>query len=84
VTLALSAEDLAKVVLAARIGTITFAIRNPVDDVAQSPSRAELSTLLGDLPASAPGPVRNSAQRHQSPAGIPFYAGRERSTLHAP
>jgi pilus assembly protein CpaB len=84
VTLALSAEDLAKVVLAARIGTITFAIRNPVDDVAQSASRAELSTLLGSPPASAPGPMRSRAQLRQSPAGIPFYAGRERTTLHAP
>ncbi len=86
VTLALSAEDLAKVALAARLGTITFAIRNPVDDAAQPASRADLSSLLGAHPASAVGADRSQsgAQIQKSPAGIPFYAGRERTTLYLP
>lgn len=86
VTLALSADDLAKVALAARLGTITFAIRNPMDDAAQPASRAELSTLLGDISRSAHAPDHRQerAQAQKSPAGIPFYVGRERTTLHLP
>jgi pilus assembly protein CpaB len=82
VTLALSATDLAKVALASRLGTITFAIRNPVDDAMQSASRAELSSLLGAAPA--PTPSSDQTQARKSAGGIPFYSGRDRTTLHLP
>jgi pilus assembly protein CpaB len=76
-TLALSPADLSKVALASRLGTITFAIRNPVDDAAEPVSRAELSSLLGETGKSSPRTVKHAA-------GIPFYAGRDRTLLHLP
>jgi Flp pilus assembly protein CpaB len=79
VTLALSAADLAKVALATHLGTITFAIRNPVDDKIQPASRAELASLLGEAPASA-----DRAQEHKPGYGVTLYAGRNRTTLHLP
>jgi pilus assembly protein CpaB len=82
VTLALSADDLAKVALAARLGTITFAIRNPADDAAQSAAHAELSNLVGPSLASDHDQVR--AQIRKSPTGVPFYTGRERTNLSPP
>lgn len=86
VTLALSADDLAKVALAARVGTISLAIRNPMDDAPRSPSDAELSSLLGDGAAIARTPQQTSgtASARKPSAGIPFYSGRERTTLHIP
>ncbi len=79
VTLALSAPDLAKVALAVRLGTISFAIRNPMDDKTQPVSQADLSNLLNEA-ATAPRP--------QSPVksgfGVTLYAGRDRTTLHLP
>ena len=83
VTLALSAADLAKVALAARLGTITFAIRNPVDDAPQPGSRAELSSLLGEAPGvpQAPEHARSQSEPGRS---VAFYSGRDRSTLHLP
>jgi pilus assembly protein CpaB len=78
VTLALSPADLSRVALATRLGTITFAIRNPLDETAEAAPRAELSSLLGE--AAKP------QARHARPSapGIPFYAGRERTVLHLP
>ena len=76
VTLALSPADLAKVALAARLGNISFAIRNPADDRTDPASRAELSSLLGEPPPTA--------HRAGSGFGIPFYAGRDRSVLRLP
>ncbi len=86
VTLALSAEDLAKVALAARLGSISFAIRNPLDDAAAPVSGAELSSLLRHVPAgpSAPDQPARKIFAGKSPAGIPFYSGRERATLRLP
>jgi pilus assembly protein CpaB len=80
VTLALSAADLAKVALATHLGTITFAIRNPVDDKIEPASRAELASLLGEEPANV-----DRAQEHAKPGyGVTLYAGRNRTTLHLP
>ncbi|HEX2762062.1 MAG TPA: Flp pilus assembly protein CpaB [Rhizomicrobium sp.] len=87
VTLALSTGDLAKVALAARLGSISFAIRNPLDDTAGPGSGAELSSLLGGAPAAAAGAPHQATRKPsagQSPAGIPFYSGRERTTLRLP
>jgi len=86
VTLALSAEDLAKVALAARLGSISFAIRNPLDDATGPVSDAELSSLLGRAPANAPAPDQAARKTSvgKSSAGIPFYSGRERTTLRLP
>jgi pilus assembly protein CpaB len=84
VTLALSADDLAKVALAARLGTISFAIRNPLDDAAGPVSNAELSNLMGEASPKAPELASRKTSAGKSSAGIPFYAGRERSTLHLP
>lgn len=84
VTLALSADDLAKVALAARLGSISFAIRNPLDDGAGPVSGAELSNLLGQATTSAPGQATRNLSVGKSPAGIPFYSGRERTTLRLP
>ena len=86
VTLALSADDLAKVALAARVGTISFAIRNPLDDVARPPSDAELANLLSEEPAIAKTPDQSlrKSSTGMSSASIPFYSGRERTTVHLP
>jgi len=84
VTLALSADDLAKMALAARLGTISFAIRNPLDDTAGPASNADLSNLLGEASAKAPERALGKISAEKSPAGIPFYAGRARTTLHLP
>ena len=79
VTVALSPADLSKVALATRLGTITFAIRNPVDDAAESASSAELSSLVGE-----PVPEKAHPKGAKRAAGIPFYAGRERTFVHLP
>jgi pilus assembly protein CpaB len=79
VTVALSPADLSKVALATRLGTITFAVRNPVDDAAESISQAELSNLVG-----TPVPTQTRTQAAKHAAGIPFFAGREHTALHLP
>lgn len=86
VTLALSSDQLAKVALASRLGTISFAIRNPLDDAVQPASDAELSNLLAQAAVNAGAPdqsTRKTPAKSPSP-GIPFYSGRERTTLHLP
>jgi pilus assembly protein CpaB len=86
VTLALSADDLAKVALAARLGAISFAIRNPLDDSQGPISGAGLSNLLGATSATSGRPEETGGKisAGKSPAGIPFYSGRERTTLRLP
>jgi pilus assembly protein CpaB len=75
-TLSLSAADLARVALAARLGTITFALRNPVDDAQAGETGLGLSGLIG-----APAP--SSRTVHVAP-GIPMLAGRDRASLQLP
>jgi pilus assembly protein CpaB len=70
VTLALNAADLARVALASRLGTITFAIRNPVDAGMQAALPANLASLLGDDGTA-------ERERHAS-RGIPMLSGRDR------
>lgn len=81
VTVALSSDTLAKIALAARLGTITFAIRNPIDKGSASTQLATLSTLVGTNTPAAP-PVRRAAASAES--GITVYAGRDRSVVHVP
>ena len=83
VTVALSPADLSKVALATRLGTITFAIRNPVDDAAEPASQAELSSLVGEPVPEKAHPQARSQGAGRAP-GIPFYAGRERTFVHLP
>jgi pilus assembly protein CpaB len=79
VTLALNADALAKVALAARLGTITLAIRNPADDAPQSARAAGLDTILGETAPAAVLPAR-----HAGPGGIPVLLGRERTMVAIP
>lgn len=76
VTLALDANVLAKVALAARLGTITLAIRNPSDDAALPPAEASIDMLLNK-------PVHAPVVRHVAP-GIPVLMGTQRTTLAIP
>lgn len=76
VTLALSTADLAKVALAARLGRISFAIRNPADNQIAANQLVQVSTLLGE--------EKPQSRRHQQVAGIPYLAGRSRSVLRIP
>ncbi len=90
VTLALQAADLAKVALAARLGTITLAIRNPVDAAALAPSQAGLGALMNNL---ANNPANKESATEPSPAtrprprvmhGIPMLSGARSITISAP
>lgn len=83
VTLALQVDVLSRVALAARLGTISLAIRNPADQGAPSDHAATLGTLVGkpNLPPVR-APVR-SATAAQS-GGIIVYTGKDRSVLHFP
>lgn len=82
VTLALSSADLAKVALAARLGSISFAVRNPADDELRPQGHAVLPDLVagGSMP-TPPGPA---APPHASRPAIAFYAGRDRTQLSPP
>jgi pilus assembly protein CpaB len=76
VTLALSASDLAKVALAARLGRISFAIRNPVDNEIAAGQYAQITTLLDG--------EKREEHPHRAAAGVPYLAGRSRSILQLP
>lgn len=82
VTLALKADDLAKVALASRLGTISFAIRNPSEQNAQSQALADLGVLMGQ-------PFESKSQNAKPKAapdrfGVPILSGASRSTIHVP
>jgi Flp pilus assembly protein CpaB len=79
VTVALKSDALAKIALAARLGTITFAIRNPIDQGAVPPRTATLSALVNTTTVP---PARRTAAAPAS--GVVVYAGRERSIVHVP
>jgi pilus assembly protein CpaB len=81
VTLAVSAADLAKLALATRLGSISFAIRNPADTGSAPVAQAELATLAGDTPVTAS--VRSSVPT-RARRGVPLYAGRSRSLVAVP
>jgi len=80
VTLALHSGDLSKVALAARLGNVSLAIRNPEDVAAARAASADLDMLV--VAASEPTGARNS---HRRPAmGITVYSGHDRSTVRVP
>jgi pilus assembly protein CpaB len=83
VTLALSAEALAKVALAARLGAITLAIRNPADDQAQDAEPAGLDTLVRDT-APAPVAAATASPKRAVTHGIPMLLGKARITIPVP
>jgi pilus assembly protein CpaB len=80
VTLALNTEDLAKVALANRLGTISFAIRNPADKALQPSTQAGLATLVNERekPSAATAAIRVHAH------GVTLYSGHTRSTIALP
>jgi pilus assembly protein CpaB len=81
VTVALASDTLAKIALAERLGTITFAIRNPIDAGQVESQTATLSSLVGTTTAPPP-PARRSAAAQGG--GITVYAGRDRSVVRVP
>lgn len=81
VTVALGSDVLAKIALAARLGTITFAIRNPIDAGQVESQTATLSSLVGSATAP-PAPARRAAAAQGG--GITLYAGRDRSVVRVP
>jgi pilus assembly protein CpaB len=81
VTVALRSDMLAKIALAARLGTITFAIRNPTDQGTASSQLATLSALVG---AGRPAASADRRAAAASAGGIVVYAGRDRSVVHVP
>ena len=85
VTLAVPTTDLAKLALATRLGSISFAIRNPADDGAAPVSEAELASLVGTPAAAAArsvAPVSGTTGRTRR--GVPLYAGRNQTLLPVP
>jgi len=77
VTLALFSADLPKVALASRLGRISFAIRNPADNQIADGRYAQMTSLLGDE-------KKREAPEHQIAPGVPYFAGRSRTTLSLP
>ena len=86
VTLALRPADLSRVALAARLGAVTFAVRNPVDRDAPPPQSATLASLVP--PAAQPVaamPVRAARVAHgDAPGGIEVYTGTARGVVRVP
>lgn len=74
VTLAIPPGDLARLALANRLGTLGFAIRNPLDHDDVAARLAEVDALTGKRVAQKP------AARHT----ITFYSGRERRAIPVP
>jgi pilus assembly protein CpaB len=86
VTLAVASADLPRLALATRLGTLSFAIRNPVDDSQAQVSEAELANLVSSIqeataPLSATPPSVAPARARR---GVPLYAGRDRLFLPVP
>jgi pilus assembly protein CpaB len=75
VTLALSSAELAKVALAARLGRISFAIRNPTDDRHDAKQYASVTALLSG---------KEEVRHPKFSRGITYLAGRERTVLPLP
>lgn len=81
VTLALRPEALARVALAARLGNVTFAVRNPADHASAEVAIADIGALVGEGPhPPGPAPARHVA----ASGGIPVYAGRENNMVRVP
>ena len=82
VTLALRADVLSDVALAARIGTVSLAIRNMTDQDNSAATMASLDTLMGsDRAAADPAPARHAAARGGD--AITVYSGRAQASVRA-
>ena len=81
VTLAVASADLPRLALATRLGTLSFAIRNPADDGQAPVSEAELASLVqgGSDKAAAPVAIAERTRR-----GVPLLAGRSQSLVPVP
>lgn len=82
VTLALNTDALSKIALAARLGTISFAIRNPIDRDKAPAQLATIGTLVGandHPPLTSSHIAMTSATR-----GVVLYMGKERSVVRTP
>jgi pilus assembly protein CpaB len=80
VTLALEPRGLARVALAARLGNVSFAIRNPADHASTGAAIADIGALVDE----SPGPVTLPPPHVAAAAGIPVYAGRENTVVRVP
>ena len=83
VTLAVPSEALAKVALASRLGRISFAIRNPVDDTQTAVVSANLRMLIG-VHDNGDRRVPRQAAAPAVGRGITVYAGADRSLVRVP
>jgi pilus assembly protein CpaB len=80
VTLALEPQGLARVALAARLGNVTFAIRNPADRASTGADIADIGALVGQ----SHGPVALPPPHLAAAAGIPVYVGRADTVVRVP
>jgi Flp pilus assembly protein CpaB len=81
ITLALEPRGLARVALAARLGNVTFAVRNPADRASTGAATADIDALVGESAVPAPPPPM---PRVAVAGGIPVYAGRENAVVRVP
>jgi pilus assembly protein CpaB len=80
VTLALHSDDLSKVALAARLGNVSLAIRNPQDVETTQEASADLNMLV----VAASGPTGAGKSHRRPTMGIIVYSGHDRSTVRLP
>ena len=81
VTLAVASADLPRLALATRLGTLSFAIRNPADDGQAPVSEAELASLVQGGSDKAVTPV---AIAERTRRGVPLLAGRTQTLVPVP
>jgi pilus assembly protein CpaB len=81
VTLALNSDALSKVALAARLGRVSFAIRNPGDRQAAHKEVADLDTLVAAHPQAV---AAREPRALPATTGITIYAGRAQSVVRVP
>jgi pilus assembly protein CpaB len=83
VTLALKSADLSRVALAGRIGTLSLAIRNPLDEAVGEADLASLETLVPRDVRAEPAAARRTAPAGDA-GGITVYDGRARTVVRVP
>ncbi len=81
VTLALDSDALSKVALAARLGRVSFAIRNPADGEAAHKQMADLDTLLASRGEAVDGPRPRILA---AATAITVYSGRAQNRVQVP
>ena len=81
VTLAVPVADLAKLALAARLGNVSLAIRNPADTQSAPQSQAELTSLVAPAADASPSPESMAPKARRR---ISLLAGRNQTLLPVP